>query len=44
MTEAREPELMNFGQLRHYITELKSSGYNVVAMRSACIARSRFHS
>lgn len=30
VTEAREPELMNFGQLRRYITELKSSGYNVV--------------
>jgi lipopolysaccharide export LptBFGC system permease protein LptF len=29
-TEAREPELMNFGQLRAYITELKSSGYNVL--------------
>jgi len=30
MTEAREPELMNFGQLRSYITELKASGYNVL--------------
>jgi LPS export ABC transporter permease LptF/LPS export ABC transporter permease LptG len=30
VTEAREPELMNFGQLRRYITELKSSGYNVL--------------
>ncbi|HUQ87928.1 MAG TPA: LPS export ABC transporter permease LptF [Vicinamibacterales bacterium] len=30
VTEAREPELMNFGQLRQYITELKASGYNVL--------------
>ena len=30
VTEAREPELMNFGQLRRYITELKASGYNVL--------------
>ena len=30
MTEAREPELMNFAQLRSYITELKASGYNVL--------------
>jgi LPS export ABC transporter permease LptF/LPS export ABC transporter permease LptG len=30
VTEAREPELMNFGQLRGYIRELKSSGYNVL--------------
>ncbi|MBY0494275.1 MAG: LPS export ABC transporter permease LptF [Cyanobacteria bacterium] len=30
VTEAREPELMNFGQLRSYIAELKSSGYNVL--------------
>jgi LPS export ABC transporter permease LptG len=30
VTEAREPELMNFGQLRTYITELKKSGYNVL--------------
>jgi len=30
VTEAREPELMNFGQLRSYITELKKSGYNVL--------------
>jgi LPS export ABC transporter permease LptG/LPS export ABC transporter permease LptF len=30
VTEAREPELMNFGQLRGYITELKASGYNVL--------------
>ena len=30
VTEAREPELMNFGQLRSYITELKASGYNVL--------------
>jgi LPS export ABC transporter permease LptF/LPS export ABC transporter permease LptG len=30
VTEAREPELMNFGQLRNYIIELKASGYNVL--------------
>jgi len=30
VTEAREPELMNFGQLRNYIAELKKSGYNVL--------------
>ena len=30
VTEAREPELMNFGQLRGYIAELRSSGYNVL--------------
>ena len=30
VTEAREPELMNFGQLRNYIAELKASGYNVL--------------
>jgi LPS export ABC transporter permease LptF/LPS export ABC transporter permease LptG len=30
VTEAREPELMNFGQLRGYISELKASGYNVL--------------
>jgi len=30
VTEAREPELMNFGQLNRYITELKASGYNVL--------------
>ena len=30
VTEAREPELMNFGQLRRYIVELKASGYNVL--------------
>jgi LPS export ABC transporter permease LptG len=30
VTEAREPELMNFGQLRNYISELKASGYNVL--------------
>lgn len=30
VTEAREPDLMNFGQLRSYIRELKSSGYNVL--------------
>jgi len=30
VTEAREPDLMNFPQLRAYITELRSSGYNVL--------------
>jgi len=30
VTESREPELMNFGQLRTYISELKASGYNVL--------------
>jgi len=30
VTEAREPDLMNFGQLRTYIAELRSSGYNVL--------------
>jgi LPS export ABC transporter permease LptG/LPS export ABC transporter permease LptF len=30
VTEAREPELMNFGQLRAYIDELRASGYNVL--------------
>ena len=30
VTEAREPELMNFGQLRVYINELRASGYNVL--------------
>ena len=30
VTEAREPELMNFRQLRSYITELRASGYNVL--------------
>jgi LPS export ABC transporter permease LptG/LPS export ABC transporter permease LptF len=30
VTEAREPELMNFTQLRSYIRELRSSGYNVL--------------
>jgi LPS export ABC transporter permease LptG/LPS export ABC transporter permease LptF len=30
VTEAREPELMNFAQLRSYISELKLSGYNVL--------------
>ena len=29
VTEAREPELMNFPQLRTYIKELRASGYNV---------------
>ncbi len=30
VTEAREPELMNFPQLRAYIQELRASGYNVL--------------
>jgi lipopolysaccharide export LptBFGC system permease protein LptF len=30
VTEAREPDLMTFGQLRRYIAELQSSGYNVL--------------
>jgi len=30
VTEAREPELMNFPQLRTYIQELRASGYNVL--------------
>jgi len=30
VTEAREPALMNFGQLRTYIAELRASGYNVL--------------
>ena len=30
VTEAREPELMNFKQLRVYIDELRASGYNVL--------------
>lgn len=30
VTEAREPELMNFGQLKEYIRELRASGYNVL--------------
>ena len=30
VTEAKEPELMNFAQLRSYILELRSSGYNVL--------------
>jgi LPS export ABC transporter permease LptG len=30
VTEAREPELMNFVQLRQYIDELRASGYNVL--------------
>jgi LPS export ABC transporter permease LptG len=30
VTEAREPDLMNFGQLRSYIEELRASGYNVL--------------
>lgn len=30
VTETREPDLMNFGQLRTYIGELRASGYNVL--------------
>src|SRR6185436_20860360 len=30
VTEAREPDLMNFSQLRAYIQELRASGYNVL--------------
>ena len=30
VTEAREPDLMNFGQLRAYVAELRASGYNVL--------------
>ena len=30
VTEAREPDLMNFSQLRVYIDELRASGYNVL--------------
>ena len=30
VTEAREPDLMNFSQLRTYISELRASGYNVL--------------
>ena len=30
ITEAREPNLMNFAQLRTYIDELRASGYNVL--------------
>jgi len=30
VTEAREPDLMNFAQLRSYIAELRASGYNVL--------------
>jgi len=30
VTEAREPELMTFGQLRTYIAELRASGYDVL--------------
>ncbi len=30
VTEAREPDLMNYGQLRGYIAELRASGYNVL--------------
>ena len=30
VTETREPDLMNFGQLKIYIGELRASGYNVL--------------
>jgi LPS export ABC transporter permease LptF/LPS export ABC transporter permease LptG len=30
VTETREPDLMNFGQLKTYIGELRASGYNVL--------------
>jgi LPS export ABC transporter permease LptG/LPS export ABC transporter permease LptF len=30
VTEARQPDLMNFAQLRLYIEELRASGYNVL--------------
>lgn len=30
VTETREPDLMNFAQLRSYIGELRASGYNVL--------------
>jgi LPS export ABC transporter permease LptG/LPS export ABC transporter permease LptF len=30
VTEAQEPDLMNFSQLRDYIVELRASGYNVL--------------
>jgi LPS export ABC transporter permease LptF/LPS export ABC transporter permease LptG len=30
VTEAREPALMNYGQLKLYIEELRASGYNVL--------------
>jgi lipopolysaccharide export LptBFGC system permease protein LptF len=30
VTEAREPDLMNFAQLRAYTNELRASGYNVL--------------
>jgi LPS export ABC transporter permease LptG len=30
VTEAREPDLMNFGELKGYIAELRASGYNVL--------------
>jgi LPS export ABC transporter permease LptF/LPS export ABC transporter permease LptG len=33
VTEAREPELMNFTQLRAYIRELSASGYNVLGQQ-----------
>jgi lipopolysaccharide export LptBFGC system permease protein LptF len=42
MTEAREPQLMNFGQLRSYITELKASGYNVHRPRSGTARKIAF--
>ncbi|TPW08078.1 MAG: YjgP/YjgQ family permease, partial [Acidimicrobiaceae bacterium] len=30
VTEAREPDLMNYGQLRRYVAELRASGYHVL--------------
>ena len=30
VAETREPDLMNFGQLRSYVAELRASGYNVL--------------
>ena len=30
VTEAREPDLMNYGQLRRYVAELRASGYDVL--------------
>lgn len=30
VTEAREPDLMNYRQLRSYVAELRASGYNVL--------------
>ncbi len=30
VTEARQPDLMNYGQLKRYVAELRASGYNVL--------------